>query len=93
MSAAAVAQLANAALVSYINNIPAGQAINIYQMQSIFAASVSTILAPELLTQLDFLVTIDGVSVFPVTGTGVVSGDPESYFETQTSLITITQGS
>ena len=93
VSAAAVAQLANAALVSYINNIPAGQAINIYQMQSIFAASVSTILAPELLTQLDFLVTIDGVSVFPVTGTGVVSGDPESYFETQTSLITITQGS
>lgn len=92
VSAAAIAQLANADLVTYINSIPAGQPINVYEMQAVFAASVSSILPPELITSLNFAVTIDGVSSFPPVGSGIISGDPESYFQTQTSQIIINQG-
>jgi hypothetical protein len=39
-----------------------------------------------------FSVSIDGVGITPETGTGIVAGDPESYFLTNGGLITITQG-
>jgi hypothetical protein len=39
-----------------------------------------------------FSVSINGVSAAPAAGTGVIEGDPESYFFAQVSDITITQG-
>lgn len=91
VSAAAVAQLAVPALVDYINAIPAGKPINVYEMQTAFQVAVSSVLAPTLITRLNFLVSVDGVTIVPATGTGVIDGDPESYFQTQASQIIVTQ--
>lgn len=92
VSSGSVAQLGNPAIVGYINSIPAGQPINIYEMQAVFSAAVAPVLPPALLTTLTFLVSINGVTQSVVQGTGIVEGDPESYFQTQTTQVVINQG-
>jgi hypothetical protein len=39
-----------------------------------------------------FAVTINGVLTNPQTGTGIIAGDPESYFLTNVTAISIVQG-
>lgn len=92
VASAGVAQLANPAIVSYINSIPAGQAINIYELQTVFSAAVAPVLAPDLLTKLTFSVSINSVTTPPNPGTGIIVGDPESYFQTQTTQVVVVQG-
>ena len=92
VSGAAVAQLGEPALVDYVNNIAVGQPINLFELQTIFQESISSVLSPQLLTRMSFAVSINGVGVSPSAGTGIIAGDPESYFQTDTSLITIEQG-
>ncbi len=91
VSSASVAQLANPAIVEYVNNVPAGQPINIYELQTVFLAAVSSVIAPALVTALNFTVTIDDVITTPTFGTGVIPGDPESYFQTQTTQVVVIQ--
>lgn len=88
----AVAQLAGPALVNYVNSVPVGQPINTLQLTSVFQSAVADILPTPLLTRLVFEVSIDGVGVSPVSGTGEINGDPESYFYTTVAEITISQG-
>lgn len=92
VSGAAVAQLANPALVNYINNIYVGQPMNLFELQNVFQEAVASVLPPQLLTRMVFAVTINGVGVSPTAGTGIIAGDPESYFVTSSTAITITQG-
>lgn len=92
VSAASVAALANPALVDYINNIPAGQPINVYEMQTVFLVAVSQVISSALVTALSFIVTIGGVTTTPSSGTGIIPGDPQSYFQTQTAQVVINQG-
>jgi len=92
VSQAAIVQYGNPAIVNYINSIYAGQPINLLQMQEVFQQAIATILPTNLLTRLVFAITINGISVSPAVGTGLVSGDPESYFYTQTSNVVINQG-
>lgn len=92
VSSASVAQLGNPAIVNYINSIPAGQPINVFEMQAAFQASISSILPPHLLTRMVFSVSINGVGTLPSPGTEVIAGDPESYFLTSTTQVTINQG-
>lgn len=80
VSADAVSQLATTALTNYINGIYVGQPINLFEMQAVFQQAVVTILATPLLTRLVFSVSINGVGAAPVAGTGIIEGDPESYF-------------
>ena len=80
------------ALTDYINNIAVGQPINVFEMQTVFQEAVADILPPELLTRMVFSVSINGIGVSPDVGTGIIEGDPESYFLTNTSAITIVQG-
>jgi hypothetical protein len=89
---AAIAALAQQPLVDYVNSVTTGQPLNIFQMESIFKASVATILAPELITRMVFGVTINGVNVSPNPGTGIIPGDAQSYFETFLADVTIVQG-
>lgn len=91
ISQASVAQLANPAIVSYVNSIVVGQPINVYVLQSTFQAAVASILTPNLLTTLDFAVSINGVGVSPSPGTGIIVGDPESYFFTTSDRVTVAQ--
>lgn len=90
LNEASVAQLAAPAIASYVNSVPVGQPLNLYQMQTAFQTAVTPILSPQLLTTLNFEIDINGVGVLPVTGTGMIEGDPESYFYTEPSGTQIT---
>lgn len=94
VSATAVAQLGTPALVAYINALPVGVPINLFGLQQVFQSAVASVIAPQFLTRMVFAVSINGVSTPPISGTGIIAGDPESYFETDPSgtQITITQG-
>jgi hypothetical protein len=78
----AVAQLAAPAVAAVINAISVGQPINVYDLESAFRDAVSPILPNALLTRMLFEVSINGIGTAPVSGTGTINGDPESYFLT-----------
>lgn len=92
VSPAAVAQLGNPALVAYVNSVAVGQPMNLFELQATFQQAIASVIPPALLTRMVFSVSIDGIGVAPDAGTGIIAGDPESYFQTDTSLITINQG-
>jgi hypothetical protein len=92
VSSAAVAQAGAPAIAAYINAITVGQPINVFQMQEAFEIAVSNIINPTFITRMVFTVSINGVGTSPTSGTGIIAGDPESYFFTSSSAITITQG-
>lgn len=92
VSEAAMAQLGNPALVNYVNNIAVGQPMNLFELQATFQEAVSSIIRPDLLTRMVFSVSINGVGVAPSAGTGIIAGDPESYFLTNASGVVINQG-
>jgi len=92
VSPSAVAQLGNPAIVSYINSIYVGQPINVFELQNVFQTAIASLVPAPLLSRMVFTITINGTVVSPASGTGLIYGDPESYFETATELVTITQG-
>ena len=92
VSATAVAQDGATALVNYINSIPVGAPINLFELQNAFQVGVAGILPTQLLTRMVFSVAIDGVTVNPSTGTGIIQGDVESYLFATTAGMTISQG-
>jgi len=92
VSATAVAQLANPAIVSYINSIAVGQPINVFELQEAFQAAVSSILSVSQISKINCAVYINGTLTPPVSGTILIYGDSESYFETSTSSVTVVQG-
>jgi len=87
-----VASLAAPAIATYINAISVGQPINIFDLQEAFQLAVASILPSNQISKITPSIFINGVSTAPVSGTFLVYGDPESYFVTNISLITITQG-
>jgi hypothetical protein len=92
ISPTAVSELANPAIVAYINSIAVGtQPINIYDMQSIFLNSISSLVSPALISIINITVFIDGIQVLPITGTGLIYGDAEGYFETSTPNVIISK--
>jgi hypothetical protein len=87
-----VNQLAQAALLSYLNSIPVGQPINLLQMTSVFQTTVSSILTLSQIETLTFAVTINGTAVSPEAGTSLIVGDSESYFTAAANAVTVAQG-
>jgi len=92
VSPSAVAQLGQPALAAYINSIYVGQPINVFEMQSVFQTAIQGIIPPQSLSRMVFTVAINGVDVSPSSGTGLIYGDPESYFSTSSAYISIAQG-
>ena len=92
VSPTAVAQLTTPAIVDYINSIPVGQPINTYELQDAFQNAVEPIISPSQVSKIDYIVTINGVYTEPTAGTLLIYGDPESYFSTNSSLVTVVQG-
>lgn len=92
VSPVSIAQLAGPALVNYVNGVYAGQPMNLYDLQAVFRKAVKNIVAPSLITRLVFAVSINGIGVAAQSGTGIIAGDPESYFYTTSALVTVTQG-
>lgn len=93
VSPAAVAQAGAPAIAAYINSIDVGpNPINEFELDAVFQAAIANIIATPYLDRLVWTVSIDGVEVSPVSGTGAIYGDPESYFTCQAAAVTITQG-
>lgn len=92
VSNSAMQAAAAPALADYVNSVIVGQPMNLFELQATFQAATASILPTAQLTRLVFTVTIDGTVVLPVTGTGIIEGDPEAYFETITTQISVTQG-
>ena len=92
VSPVSVAQLAQPALAQYINAIPVGAPINTLEMTAIFQDAVVSLIPTVLLTRLVFTIYINGIMTAPGSGTGIVSGDPESYFTIAQSSVTVEQG-
>jgi len=94
VSPTAVAQLGIPALAAYINSIYVGQPINLFELQTVFQTAIASIVPPQTLSRMVFTVSINGTVVPPASGTGLISGDPESYFtiSATSANITITQG-
>lgn len=92
VSASNMATLGSAALIAYVNGIAVGQPMNLFELQNAFQIATASILPTQLLTRMVFTVSINGVVTAPSSGTGIIAGDPESYFSTNSTLISITQG-
>ena len=90
--AASVALAAQAAIVTYVNTLPSGQPMNLFELQTTFQVATASLVPTALLTRMVFAVSINGVGVSPTSGTGIIAGDPESYFLTTASSIVINQG-
>ena len=88
----AVATLTAPAIADYINSIPVGVPINTYELQDAFQNAVEPIIPPSQISKINYVVAINGIDTSPVSGTLLIYGDPESYFTTNTSLITVVQG-
>ena len=78
--------------IYYVNSVPVGQPMNLFELQAVFQAATVSILPNQLLTRMVFTVQINGVTVSPESGTGIIAGDPESYFYTTQTAITVSQG-
>lgn len=91
VSQAQVAQLAAPALADYINSIVVGQPINLFVAEETFIEAVSSVLLPSQISVLNFTISINSVPTSPIAGTKLVPSDPESYFETSSAAITVSQ--
>jgi hypothetical protein len=87
-----VSKQASIALTEYINTLHVGYSMNLFEMQSIFQNSVANLIPKKFLSRLVFQVYINSLLTPVDSGTGLITGDPESYFETATNLITIVRG-
>jgi hypothetical protein len=92
VSGAAIAQAAVPALVDYVNSVSVGHPMNELEMTRAFQTATVDILPTEFLSRLVFAIAIDGVGTSPTSGTGLVVGDPESYFFSVESGISVVQG-
>lgn len=92
VSATAVAALATPAIVNYINGIPTGQPINIFELQNVFQEAIVSLLPTPLVSKMQFTITINGNAAAPISGTGIIPGDAYSYFQITAGDVTITQG-
>jgi len=89
---ASISQYAAPALVNYVNSIAPGQPMNVFVMNTIFQEAVAPVLDSSLLDRLVFSVAASGVTINPSAGTGLLVGDPESYFFATAAGIVINQG-
>lgn len=88
----AVAAQGSAALIAYVNSLPVGAPMNLFELQDAFKMAITTLVPPALLTRMVFAVSINGVGVSPTAGTGIIAGDPESYFQAAVNSVTVVQG-
>lgn len=92
VSDTSVAGLSSSAIMNYINNIYVGDDINVIDMQTIFSLAVSTIIPAQYLSKLVFSVYINSILTPPSAGTSLIVGDPESYFTSVITGITVVRG-
>lgn len=78
-------------LVDYVNNVPIGEPINTYQIESLFLDAITPMASPTQISLLEISIGINGLVVPPREGTGLVFGGEYSYFSTNRSHVTVQQ--
>lgn len=92
VSPQAIAQISTPAIVNYVNSLYVGiTPLNLYDMQAIFIDSIADIVLSENVTVIDIQVAFDGKAQVPTPNTGVIPGDPYSYFYTTTNNVIVNQ--
>jgi hypothetical protein len=92
VSQSAMSQAAAPKIAEYVNSLYVGiTPINVYEMQSIFLIAVRNIVASENITVLKFDVAFNDISYAPEPNTGIIPGDPNSYFYTTADNIIVQQ--
>lgn len=79
------------ALVDYINEIPIGEPINTYQIESLFLTALTPLISPAQVSLIEVSIGINGVIVPPQDDIGLVYGGEYSYFTTDQSHVTVQQ--
>lgn len=92
VSSSSVAILAANALATYINSLYVGDYINIFEMETVFQVAVAGFIPAQNISRFVFQVYIDSVLTPPNAGTGIIEGNPESYFSTTSSSINVVRG-
>lgn len=88
---ATVAALVQVSEVAYVNGLSVGQPMNLLQLKDAFLAALPSSIPQSSISILNFDVYIDGVLTVPGAGTGIITGDPESYFFSTAPGITVNQ--
>jgi hypothetical protein len=92
ISPAAVASVASAAILAYVNAIPCGtQPLSIYELENAFLDAADPVLPRETVVSLEFDISLDGVGVLPEPGTGVIWGDQNSYFSLDPAAMVVVE--
>jgi hypothetical protein len=96
VSDTAVAQLGAPAIATYVSALPVGAPINTNAMGAAFVAAIAGLFtnglsAAELISELLWTVTVNGVEISPASNSLLIYGDPEGYFTCPSSSVLITQ--
>jgi hypothetical protein len=86
----AISQLAQTAIINFVNAIPVGAPLNQYSLEENVFDSIEQVVDTRLISLMTWAYTINGVSTPVTAGTGLVVGDPESYFSTDSGHVTVT---
>lgn len=93
VSPSAVAQASVPAIIEYINSLPAGTTpINLNVLNETFIDSVASIIAGELIVDINWAISVNGVGAYPEPGTQVIFGDRYSYFYTDSANVSVVLG-
>lgn len=84
-------QLAQTAVVNTINAIPVGNPINLLALQEQVLIAIAPQISLDQVTGMDWEVAINNVPAPPEGGLSIILGDPESYFSTTSSAVTVTK--
>lgn len=92
ISDASISVLVSTAISNYINSLYVGDKINEFELTTIFQQAVSAFIPAQYLSRFIYQIYIDSILTAPNPGTGLVEGDPESYFITDQPSIVVTRG-
>lgn len=79
-------------VLSYVNNIYAGQPLNVGKLKDVFYQSVNGTIDMTLITTLNVNVTVNGVLTPVDSGTDIISGDRFSYWYIESTGISVNEG-
>ncbi|WP_238392815.1 hypothetical protein [Buttiauxella sp. 3AFRM03] len=86
-----IAIAATQPLVDYINSLAVSEPMSIYQIGSVFLASISKLVEPSQVSLIETNIWIDGVIAEPAPESGLIYGNKYKYFTTDQSYVMVKQ--
>lgn len=86
-----VNQQGQQAIQTYVNTLPVGDNLNLLQLEQIFIDAVSGLLPVQFISDISFVVTLNGTVVVPAAGTQYIAVNTEAYLYSAPGDITVSQ--